>query len=176
MQRLVIYEFVSSYRQTYIHTESNAYEPNVHTHRWAQKWWKKLGFSAFPWWFRIENRTIIKETMSILVIHDTIGYLQTRERLIRGGALNWQNTKLSVYHPAQWLQSQTDQSKDYHKKDHSQKSLWIVPLFDVMTDCEIENMNSDWQVLLLCDKWLKRIWTMSNLSCQSINSGQLLPE
>ncbi len=41
---LVIYEFVSSYRQTYIHTESNAYEPTVHTHRWAQK---RLSSSLF---------------------------------------------------------------------------------------------------------------------------------
>ncbi len=34
---------------------------------------KKLRFSAFQRWFRIENRTIIKETVSILAIYDSIG-------------------------------------------------------------------------------------------------------
>ena len=34
---------------------------------------KKLRFSAFQRWFRIENRTISKETMSILAIYDIIG-------------------------------------------------------------------------------------------------------
>ncbi len=42
--------------------------------------YKKLRFSAFQRWFRIENRTIIKETMSILAIYDSIGFLQTRGR------------------------------------------------------------------------------------------------
>ncbi len=54
---------------------------------------KKLRFSAFQWWFRIENRTIIKEIMSILAIYDSLGSPQTiGGALIRGGALNWQIT------------------------------------------------------------------------------------
>ena len=36
------------------------------------------------------------------------------------------------------------------KRDHRQKSLMNGPLLAVMTDCEIENMSSDWQVLPLC--------------------------
>ncbi len=48
---------------------------------------------SFPRWFRIENRTIIKETASILVIYGNIGLFQTiGGALIRGGALNRQNT------------------------------------------------------------------------------------
>ncbi len=50
-------------------------------------------FPAFQRWFRIENRTIIKETTSILAICDGFGFLQTiGGALIRGGALNWQIT------------------------------------------------------------------------------------
>ena len=50
-------------------------------------------FLAFQRWFRIENRTIIKETTSILAIYDGFGFLQTiGGALIRGGALNWQIT------------------------------------------------------------------------------------
>ncbi len=47
----------------------------------------KLSFPTVV--FRIENRTIIKETMSILAIYDSIGFLQTiGSTLVRGGALN----------------------------------------------------------------------------------------
>ena len=54
---------------------------------------EKLRFPAFQWGFRIENRTIIKETMSILVIYDGFWSLQTiGGALIKGGALNWQIT------------------------------------------------------------------------------------
>ena len=53
---------------------------------------KKLSFCAFQRWFRIENRTIIKETVRILVIYDRFAFPQTMEgALIRGGALNRQN-------------------------------------------------------------------------------------
>ncbi len=38
----------------------------------------KLRFSAFQQWVQIENRTIIKETMSVLAIYDSIRFLQTR--------------------------------------------------------------------------------------------------
>ncbi len=56
---------------------------------------KKLMFPAFQRWFRIENRTIIKETMSILAIYDSIGSPQIiGGALIRGGTLNWQIMKL----------------------------------------------------------------------------------
>ncbi len=37
----------------------------------------KLTFLAFQCWFRIENRTNIKETMVILVISGTVVFLQT---------------------------------------------------------------------------------------------------
>ncbi len=47
---------------------------------------KRLRFSAFQRWFRIENRTIIKETMSILAIYDSIGILQTRGAPLLGEA------------------------------------------------------------------------------------------
>ncbi len=47
---------------------------------------RKLGFSAFQRWFRIENRTMIKENVGILAVYDSIGFLH----LIRGGVLNWQ--------------------------------------------------------------------------------------
>ncbi len=47
----------------------------------------KLRFSAFQRWFRIENRTIIKETMSILAIYDSIGFLQTKGAPLLGEAL-----------------------------------------------------------------------------------------
>ncbi len=58
---------------------------------------KKPKFSAFQQWFRIENRSIIKETMSILAIYDSIRFLQTKGgALIREGALNWQITVLSM--------------------------------------------------------------------------------
>ena len=51
----------------------------------------KLTFQAFKWWFRIENRTIIKEIVLILVSYDSTGFLQTTGgTLIRGGALDWQ--------------------------------------------------------------------------------------
>ena len=43
-------------------------------------------FSAFQWWFRIENRTIIKGTMSILAIYDSIGLLQTKGAPLLGEA------------------------------------------------------------------------------------------
>ena len=39
--------------------------------------WTKLTFLAFKRWFRIENRTDIKETMAILVISVTVAFLQT---------------------------------------------------------------------------------------------------
>ncbi len=47
---------------------------------------KRLRSSAFQWWFRIENRTIIKETMPILAIFDSIGFLQTRGAPLLGEA------------------------------------------------------------------------------------------
>ncbi len=47
---------------------------------------KKLSFSAIQRWFRIENRTIIKETMPILAIYDSIGFLQTRGAPLLGEA------------------------------------------------------------------------------------------
>ncbi len=51
----------------------------------------KLRFWAFQRWFRIEKRTIFKETVLILVRYDRAGFLQTiGGALIRGGALNWQ--------------------------------------------------------------------------------------
>ncbi len=37
----------------------------------------KLTFLAFQRWFRIENRTNIKETMAILVIFGTVVFFQT---------------------------------------------------------------------------------------------------
>ncbi len=41
--------------------------------------WRKLGFSAFQRWFRIENRTIIKEiTRYVNFGHDSIGFLKTK--------------------------------------------------------------------------------------------------
>ncbi len=47
---------------------------------------EKLRFSAFKRWFRIQNRTIIKETMSILAIYNSIGFLQTRGAPLLGEA------------------------------------------------------------------------------------------
>ncbi len=35
---------------------------------------RKLRFWALQWWFRIENRTIIKDTAYILNIYDWIGF------------------------------------------------------------------------------------------------------
>ncbi len=46
----------------------------------------KLRFQAFQWWFRIENRTIIKETMCILDIYGRIGLLQTMGAPLLGRA------------------------------------------------------------------------------------------
>ena len=47
---------------------------------------KKLRFLAFQWWFQIENRTIIKDTMLILAIYDRVGFLQTKGALLLGEA------------------------------------------------------------------------------------------
>ena len=47
---------------------------------------EKLRFSAFQRWFQIENLTIINETMSILTICDSIGFLQTRGAPLLGEA------------------------------------------------------------------------------------------
>ncbi len=53
----------------------------------------KLSFLAFQRWFRIENRTIIKEIMVILVIFGNVVFLQTMGgALIMGGALTRQIT------------------------------------------------------------------------------------
>ena len=41
------YEFWSSHRQTDIQTEYDAYEPTVHTHRWAQNTWDIILFLVF---------------------------------------------------------------------------------------------------------------------------------
>ncbi len=38
---------------------------------------RKLRFWAFQQWFRIENRTIIKETVCVLDIYDRFGFPQT---------------------------------------------------------------------------------------------------
>ena len=62
----------------------------------------KLRFCTFQQRFRIENRTISKETACSLVINDRIGLLQTMEgALIREGALNRQNTVLQSIFPYQ---------------------------------------------------------------------------
>ncbi len=47
---------------------------------------KKLRFSAFQRWFRIENRTTILKTMSILAFYDSIGFLQNRGAPLLGEA------------------------------------------------------------------------------------------
>ncbi len=47
---------------------------------------RKLRFPAFQRWFRIENRTIIKEAMSILAIYGSIGLLQTKGAPLLGEA------------------------------------------------------------------------------------------
>ncbi len=58
---------------------------------------RKLRFSAFQRWFRIENQTIIEESVAILAIYDSIGFLQTKGgTVIRGGTLNWQITVRAI--------------------------------------------------------------------------------
>ncbi len=47
---------------------------------------EKLSFSAFQRWFRIENRTIIRETIPVLVIYDSNGFLQTKGAPLLGEA------------------------------------------------------------------------------------------
>ena len=47
---------------------------------------QKLRSSAFQRWFQIENRTIIKETMPILAIYDSIGFLKTKGAPLLGEA------------------------------------------------------------------------------------------
>ncbi len=47
---------------------------------------EKPRFSAFQRWFRIENRTIIKEIMSILAIYDNFGFLHSRGAPLLGEA------------------------------------------------------------------------------------------
>ncbi len=47
---------------------------------------RKLRFWAFQWWFWVENRTIIKETVCILDIYDKIGFIQTMGAPLLGWA------------------------------------------------------------------------------------------
>ena len=47
---------------------------------------EKLTFLAFQRWFRIENRTVIKETRPNLGIYDSIGFLQTKRAPLLGEA------------------------------------------------------------------------------------------
>ncbi len=47
---------------------------------------QKLMVLAFQRWFGIENRTIIKETTSILAIYDGFGFLQTMGAPLLGEA------------------------------------------------------------------------------------------
>ena len=59
---------------------------------------RKLRLWAFQRWFRIENRTFIKENVFILDISDRTAFLQTiGGALVREGALNRQNTVLQNF-------------------------------------------------------------------------------